>query len=303
MENKDFQFMKPEDINFETTEDIEFIVIHPGNIDEFDYNDPGYLNAILKKINIDTFKCKSEDFITSVNKHLKNNTLAGNDTQVTKITVYDEPNYLYELLYLDIHSTNGEVLTPELYNGLATLMNTEKNHIFGNVILLKTYLPIDNMHSMKLIAANKKDLFNILDARVKIKVVIYDDGEFREDFSHKDIEKYSKKIFSDNYFQSKELSFLHHNIIINYTLDEYGEEFMPNLVKGKIDLAIFYTKNTDELLGHITIDEIKKIIHLSNKLDDFSSKEDLTSEERDKLDRPIVKNKYRILEKIYNLNK
>ena len=78
---------------------------------------------------------------------------------------------------------------------------------------------------------------------------------------------------------------------------------MPNLVKGKIDLAIFYTMNTDELLGHITLDEIKKIIHLSNKLDDFSSNDDLTCEERDKLDRPMVKNKYRILEKMYNLNK
>jgi hypothetical protein len=303
MENKDFQYMKPEDINFESTEDIEFAIIHPGTIDEFDYNDPGYLTGIIKKLTIDTVKCKSSDFIVKVNEYLKNDSLAGDNTQVTKISIHDEPNYLYELLYLDIHSTNGSILTPELYNGLATLMNIEKNHIFGNVIVLKTYLPIDNINSMKLIAADKKDIFNILDARVKIKVVIYEDGEFREDISHKDIEKYSKKIFSDNYFQSKELSFLLHNININYTLDEYGEEFMPNLVKGKIDLAIFYTMNTDELLGHITLDEIKKIIHLSNKLDDFSSNDDLTCEERDKLDRPMVKNKYRILEKMYNLNK
>lgn len=296
-----FEFMDPNDVKFEKQEDIELLVIDPAFIYQLDHNDPGYLNEILKTVNIEKVVVKPDEFLVKIGEILENEKYATDDTQIKKEVIHDEPNYLYEIMYLDID--DKEKITKEIHNGLGTLLNTQENHLFGKVILLKSYLPIENMNNMSFTSVDKKDIYNILNARVNTKVVIYEDGEFREEIMNGQIDVFSKKIFDDNFYLNEEHAFLLHNLNIHYTHDEYGEEFMPNLVKGKIDLAVFYTMTTDELRGNLTLEELKKIIHLSNKLDSFVPDKELLKEEKDTMERDIIKNKYRILEHVFNSNK
>ena len=56
--------------------------------------------------------------------------------------------------------------------------------------------------------------------------------------------------------------------------------------------------------GNLTLDELNKIIFLSNKLDtyDVNSNNVNLNEELDSLGRKIIKNKYRILDSVYKQN-
>lgn len=296
-----FEFMNPNDVKFENIDEIELLVIDPSFIYQLDHNEPGYLNEILKSVNIQKVSVNPNDFLTKVGELLENEKYASDDTQIKKEVIHDEPNFLYEIMYLDID--DKEKITKEIHNGLGTLLNTEENHIFGKVILIKSNIPENNMNTMSFSKVDSSDIYNILNSRVNTKVVIYEDGEFREEVMNGQIDVYSKRIFNENFYLHKELPFLLHNLNIHYTHDDYGEEFIPNLVKGKVDLAVFYTMTSDELRGNLTLVELKKIITLSNKLDTFVPDKEILKEEKDDMGRDIIKNKYRILEQLYNINK
>ena len=298
---EEFQYMNPDEVKFEKEDDIEFLVIHPKIIDDLDYNDPGYLTAILNRVPFDSVKVKQSEFLVKVGEYLENDKYASEDTQIKKEIIHDEPNFLYEIIYLDID--DEKKLSGEIFNGLATLLNVKENHLFGNVILLKSHIPIDNLDSMSITSVDKKDIYNILDSRVNTKVVVYEDGEFREEVMNGEIDVYSKKIFDENFYLSEELPFLLHNLNIHYTHDEYGQEIMPSIVKGKIDIAVFFTMLSEDRRGNLTLDELKKILHLSNKLENYSVSDEQLKEEKDSMNRNIIKNKYRILEKLFLSNK
>lgn len=298
---EEFQYMNPNEVKFEKDNDIEFLVIHPKIIDDLDYNDPGYLTAILNRVPFDNVKVKQSEFLVKVGEYLENEKYASEDTQIKKEIIHDEPNFLYEIIYLDID--DEKKLSGEIFNGLATLLNVKENHLFGNVILLKSHIPIDNLDSMSITSVDKKDIYNILDSRVNTKVVVYEDGEFREEIMNGEIDVYSKKIFDENFYLSEELPFLLHNLNIHYTHDDYGQEIMPNIVKGKIDTAVFFTMLSEDRRGNLTLDELKKMLHLSNKLENYSVSDEQLKEEKDSMNRNIIKNKYRILEKLFLSNK
>ena len=292
----------PNEVKFERSDDIEMLVIDPALIDNLDHNDPGYLNQLLKTVNIEKVCVKHHQFFEKVGEYLENEKYATSEnTQILKEIIHDEPNYLYEIMYIAIEDESK--VSVDNFNGLGTLLNVKENHIFGKVIFLKSQLPVNDMNSMSLSKVDVKDIHNLLNSRVNTKVIVYEDGEFREETMNGEMDVYSKKLFSENFYLSEELPFLLHNLNVHYTHDDYGEEFMPNLVKGKIDLAVFYTMTTETLRGNLTLDELKKIIYLSNKLEDFKPSDDIINEEKDEMGRTIIKNKYRILEKIYNLNK
>ena len=296
-----FEFINPEEVNTDRTQDIEFLIINPGSIEDLDYNDPGYINGIFNKINIEAIKCNPADFLIKMGECLENDKYGDDYSQIKKVVIHDEPNYLYEIFFLDISDINK--LKPEMFNGLGTLLNIEENHIFGNCVLLKTYVPVDDFEKLDLVEVSKKDIQNILNSRVNTTVIIYEDGEFREEKLAGDINFHAKKIFNEEYYHEKEIPFLLHNLNIFYTLDSYGNEFMENLVKGKIELALFFTMNTEKIRGNLTLDELNKIIDLSKKLNNFDVDSELIKDEKDKFNRTMIKNKYRILEYVYNSNK
>ena len=66
--------------------------------------------------------------------------------------------------------------------------------------------------------------------------------------------------------------FLNHNLNIWYITNEYGTDEISNLVDGKVEIAVFFTMISEEYRGNITLEEINKIVKLSNVMDNFSIK-------------------------------
>ena len=71
---------------------------------------------------------------------------------------------------------------------------------------------------------------------------------------------------------------------------------MPKLLDKKIESAVIFTKISEEYRGNITLNEVKKIIQLSNTLENYIPKGEWVSEEKDNMGRTIIKNKYRVLD-------
>ena len=67
-----------------------------------------------------------------------------------------------------------------------------------------------------------------------------------------------------------------------------------------INKCIVFTLVNDNVRGNLSMDEFKKIKFLSEKLEKYNIPEELNNEEKDEIGRLIIKNKYRILEYMYN---
>jgi len=198
------------------------------------------------------------------------------------------------MMFLDIRTSKFR--TKENENQFASMLNLEGEKIYGNVIILKTYIPNDKEKSMTFSDISKDDLFEIIDSRVNTKVVIYEDGEFREEIVRGDMDIYCKNLFEEEYFQKKDLMFLNHNLNIWYLKSEYGTLLSEKLISDKIEYAVFFSMKSDQYRGNITLDEVKKIVELSKSLKNFELKSEWVSEEKDNLNRNIIKNKYKVLE-------
>ena len=62
--------------------------------------------------------------------------------------------------------------TTEQENQFSSMICTNNEKIYGNMIILKTKMPNENT-SMSLVDIDKSDLFNMLDSRVNTKVVVF----------------------------------------------------------------------------------------------------------------------------------
>ena len=80
-------------------------------------------------------------------------------------------------------------------------------------------------------------------------------------------------------------------------MDVFGN-ILPEL--ARIDKMIVFTMWTDTYRGNISLDEFNKIKYLSKVLNNFNIPEELEKEAIDHINRLVVKNKYRILNTIYN---
>jgi len=106
--------------------------------------------------------------------------------------------------------------------------------------------------------------------------------------------------FVENYFIEKpikkETAFLRHNLNIYYTKNNEGIK-LGNLINEKVDQCLFFSKLSDVIFTGITLKEINQIISLSEKMTNFDVLAEDMKSETDDLGRPILKNKYRILNK------
>ncbi len=114
--------------------------------------------------------------------------------------------------------------------------------------------------------------------------------------------------FSENRYRIKkiELAFLKHNINVWYTEDKYGTldcfgNILPDI--ARVDKMIVFSMWSDEYRHNLTMKEFEMIRFLSKKLESYDVPKELLTEENDELGRNIIKNKYRILHKIYNMKK
>lgn len=282
------------ELPFENTEEFEIMVVKPSNIESFDYNNPGYITNLINQDFTYQVKCTKENFFEKIAENLKIKEFHELDRNVTTHIVYDKPEYIYEIMFLEVVEESNKTNKNE--NQFGHLINTYGEKVYGNLIILKTCISNKKEKSMLLDNVSKDDLFEMLDSRVNTKVVIYEDGEYRQDIVRGDMDVFCKNLFEEDYYKTKETAFLKHNLNICYITGDLGNEIFPKITPGKIEMAVFYSMNNENFRGNITLDEVKKIVKLSNIMESSDPKSEWMEEETDSLGRRVIKNKYKILE-------
>ena len=95
-----------------------------------------------------------------------------------------------------------------------------------------------------------------------------------------------------------------HNINIWYISDNGTKNVCGKIINEPIEKCIIFTMKNDIYRGSISLDEVHKIIYLSNILSNYITPEEFIEEKIDKNNRKIIVNKYKVLNKLYykNLN-
>ena len=195
-----------------------------------------------------------------------------------------------------------EQKSKETENQLANLMDIKDEDIYGYAMIFKTHIPVDS-NKMVFCNINRKDIAKLMVDRANTKVVLYEEEQWREDSVKGPIEDFGDKYFGEDKYHIKKLEFgfLRHNINIWYTKSEYGEDNVcGKLLNERIDKCMWYSMATDYVRSHLTLDEVKKIIKLSEVMEDYNTKSEMIKEERDNYNRNILKTKHRVLENMYN---
>jgi hypothetical protein len=278
---------------FENKNEFNIILIKPCIIDNLDWNDLKYSDNISNLDIYEDISCNSENFIDIIYEKLLISKYDNNNLEVNTQIINELPNFIYELLYIENFSENE-------FNGVATLLNTNGEKIYGNAILMKTFLP-SLSNSILIVDSNNKNIKDILDSRVNINIVIYENDEWYNKKIKGNFEDFTKTFFEDRFYKC-EISFLLHNINIWYEIcDGCSKNTCGNILEKPIYKCFWFTKINDEIYGNLLLDEVKKIIKISNVLNaPFLAKPEWITDEIDEIKRKIIKNKYKILDLAYN---
>jgi len=288
-------------IKLENKSDFKLLLIKANKIDKMTWTDPNYINDILNSDYVKEVTFSPGKFAEDLGTSLDVEKYELPDVKCNLF--YEEPDYHYEILYIDLLPTYKKV---ELENQFSLLLqNNGDNLIFGNALIMKTYVPVNDMNFMKISDINKDDIKRILEDRINTKVITFDNGDYEEKKIIGSVEQFAETFFDeeDKYIiQKMELPFLRHNINIWFTKFEYGfEKVCGDLLKHLvINKCIVFTLINDNIRGNISMDEFNKIKYLSEKLENYKVPEDLNEEEKDNIGRLLIKNKYRILDNVYN---
>ena len=276
---------------------FQITIIDIGKVFHLEHNNPNYVDALVSMPFVRTELIKNPKlFFEDLYNYLdiKNNP---NAHVITK-TIGEEKDYIYQMMFIESNFNKNEL---EL-NEFGSLLDVENEIIKGPIVLVKSFVP-SLSNEMKFVDMTKNELHKLLRSRGYTKVVIYDgdDSELREEEFYGDVEKFAEKFFEGEYYKKKELAFLAHNINIYYTISEYGtKDKCGKLVEGNIDKYFAFTMLTNNNRGNLTKDELKKILILSEHLEPPYKTDDKWSEEdKDEFGRKIIKNKFRILDNIY----
>ena len=287
----------PEEMKMENEGEFQIIVIKPNNIENFDYNLPNYMEEITNQDFFEEIKVRQENFQEKIAECLRIKQFNGK--QVDTNTFYEEKGYIYELMFLNL---TKEQQSDETENQLASLMDINGEKLYGYVMIFKTHIPIDS-NKMVFCDLCVKDIAKIMNERANTKLVLYEEEQWREEGVKGPIDNFGDKFFEEDKYHIKktEFAFLRHNINIWYTKSEYGEDKVcGKLLDERIDKCMWFSMATDTVRSHLTLDEVKKIIKLSEVLEDYNTKNEMIKEERDSYNRNILKTKHRILEIMYN---
>ncbi len=301
--------MEEDKLHFENTEPFTALVITPNKIEERNWADTNYLNDLTN----DTF-CKyvkvnpnTNDYVNFLEESLdlKGFREYNKDEPFIKMQViHEEENYVYEIMYFEMEQGPGKLL-----NEFATLLNINNDKIIGNAIVTRSYVSSKD-NKMHLDNITPEVIQRMLFRRANTTVVLYDsdDEVYKETLVMGPMDEYAEIFFDEKKFQIKklELPFLKHNINIWYTEDKYGNlDVCGNLLPDtcRVDKMIVFSYWMDEFRDSFTLEEFTKIIYLSKKLTDYTTPFEYINEEKDSLGRTIIKNKYRVLNQMYEKNK
>ena len=288
-------------IKLENKEDFKLLLIKANNIEKLNWSDPNYINKILNNDFIEEITFSPNKFAENLGMALDIEKYELPDVKCKLF--YEEPNYHYEILYIDLLPNYKK---KEIENQFSILLqNNGDELIFGNALIMKTYVPVNNINYMKISDIKKDDIERILQDRINTKIVTFDNGDYEELKIVGSVEQFAESFFDkeDKYqIQKMELAFLKHNINIWFTKFEYGfENVCGNLLKHLvINKCIVFTLINDNIRGNLSMDEFNKIKFLSEKLEEYKIPEELDNDEKDDIGRLVIKNKYRILEYMYN---
>ena len=306
--------MELQDFVFENDKEFDVLVIEPSKIDNLHWRDPDYAGKLIfresnkiVKTNPDNFKQLLYDYL-EISKYKNDNMLVDISNEI----IAEEPYYVYEMLYVNLkdHPNCKDFQNNE--NEVATLLNINDEKVYSKAIIVKNYLP-SLSDSMTLVSINKEDVKRMLFERANIKIVLYNGDKWYEQhifgtYSENDnlLEGFAKQFFdvaSGNTFERLEIPFLSHNINIWYTSDYGDDGICGNLIKKPIERCMWFTMKSTEYIGNLSLDEVNKIIYLSKVLTSYKTDESITQEKIDINGRKIVKNKYKILDEVYNREK
>jgi hypothetical protein len=291
-------------VRMTNTKPFKLLVIEPNQIKDRDWSNINYLYDLVNDKFCHYLSVNPDDYINFMGTHLKIDKY--HEPYIKVEVIFEEKDYITELMYVEVKKEDEDKY--EL-NEFANLLNIGEDKIFGSVIINRTFISSHN-NDMHLDDITPEKLQLSLHKRANTTVILYDsDNEsFKEEDVFGPMDVYAEKFFDDKKYNIKktEIKFLQHNLVIWYTEDEYGElnvcgKLIPENVK--VDKMIVFSMWTEDYRDSLYLEEFNKIIKLSNKLNDFLVPAEYTKEEKDSLGRDIVKNKYKILQLIYNDNK
>ena len=274
----------------ENNNNFKVLIIDFGEIKHLPWNSEDYLSKLL---NLDLFQIvetNSENLSKLIIDELyieKYNNKSG----ITDF-IYENKEYIYEMIYLDIDK--GEEI-----NDAATLINTNGKTIYSKAIVFKSYLQKDN-DSLLIDNITKEDIINLMDSRINTNIILYEDKDFREMKVCGDLNKFAEEFFDGEGFIKTEFDFLGYNMNIWYTTDSGSKDIFGKLISNPVYSCIIFVKLEENIRGSISLEEVEKIINLSHKLSSFQIPEEYLEEKKDIYNRKIVNNKYRILSKLYS---
>lgn len=290
-------------LQFENKNKVDIILIKPNIIKDIDWSGENYLNNLFDSEFVEYHTLNLDDFVNDISKFLD---ITKYDKVEVKTSLYlEEKEHNYEMMYIDLFDYQKN---DDLVNELGMMIkNNGDDKIYGNIILIKNYLPLDNFKSISMVNLNKNNMINILNERVNTNIVLYDNGDWYDKRVMGPLDNFAENFFDeeDKYkIQKLELGFLKHNINIWYTKFEYGEEgICGKLLKNlRINKCIVFTQICNDIRGNIYLEEFNKIKFLSNKLEKYNIPEKYNDDEKDNLGRVIIKNKFRILNDMYKNN-
>lgn len=299
---EDYSFL--EKINVEHTNTFDCLIIKQGMIKNISWQDPNYINKVIDLDYIESITLTSETFLDLLAKNLDVNKFEVSNMSAKTEIVGEEPYYVYELSYIDLENEK-KYHTDENINEIANLISINGDKVYSNAILFRNHIP-SLSNSMNLCNMTREDLKRLLYKRAYNTIVIGDSFEDKlmEDAVIGDLDIYAKKYFEGEEYKKVELAFLMHNINIWYTIGITENKICGNLVNEKcIDKCIWFTMKTDTYRCNLSLDEVKKIINLSQKLSNYQTPSQFTEEKNDDLGRKIIYNKYKVLDQLYHDHK
>lgn len=274
------------------------LLIEPGKIHHLDWNHPDYVQKLVSLPNIKCEQFSPTTFFAQIYKLL--NVETADSKHLNTVTIGEELDYNYQMVYIDTLNKPSSLE----FNEMATMLQVSEEIIRGNAIVIRNYIPALSK-DMYMVDMTSSELNKMLKARGFTKVGIWDD-EWREEEVYGEMDNFADKFFEGEKYYKLEYGFLKHNIHIWYEKSEYGtKKVCGNLVKDPMTKCIVFSLATPTVRCSLTLDEIKKIIKLSEKLTPkdkniYEADEYWSQDETDDHGRLIIKNKYRVLENEYH---
>ena len=295
-----------DDVKIFNQKPFYILLIEPGKINHLDWNSPTYLQTLTNMPIIKSYLVESDKFFEKLHELLKIGEESDKTHFVTEC-ISEEPGSIYEIIFTD--TLNKVTELP--HNELASLVVLSEEQIKGNAVIIKTESPSLN-DDMIFGNVTSNELHKILRERGFATLVAWEDGtneeslikNWREEDIYGDMETYANKFFEDEPYKKIEIGFLKHNLNIWYLPSKYGMEGVcGNLITEKIEKCFVFTMLAESMRGNITKDEIFKIFELSKVLEvPYTPDNKWYSDEIDKHGRKIIKNKYKVLDNVYQEN-